>query len=345
MEFTLNQYHCQLHTLKECISLAEQLNVDALLGQLLRVLEQELPTTNACFYIVVLDDEAITQLESEHIRIITRGEPGIYRAQALKDSEILGKLDRCLQTRSEQVIFLDDNMHSVLFPVESSNEFVGFLSLDIQEPGFTDKQREMIRAYLDLFDVHFNMLKKYRSDALTGLMNRGAFDEMMFQLVLNARRNIHQDDIKRPTLALLDIDFFKRINDNFGHVYGDEVLLLFAQIMRKSFRHFDWLFRYGGEEFAVILHNIQHEDVPYVLERFRRKVEEYNFPQVGKVTVSIGAVEIKPGDAVPVILDKADKALYFSKNNGRNQTHLYDALVQEGLLEEETIKTGAIDLF
>lgn len=343
----MNEELQRLHILRECTFLAQQLNVDALLVQLLRILEQELKLPNTRFYSLVVNDDNITQLDGKHIRVITLDTPGDYRAQTLDDPETLDKLERCHQSRSEQVVFLEGDKHRLLMPVQCGNILAGFLSLDVVEPGFTDMQRELIRAYLELFSVHFLNLQRYRSDALTGLMNRGTFDEMLFQLVFNLQNDPERQDPidKYPTLALLDIDLFKKINDNFGHIYGDEVLLLLAQIMRKSFRHFDWLYRYGGEEFAVILHNIHHHAVQEVLERFRNTVAEYHFPRIGQVTVSIGAVEIRPGDAAPVILDKADKALYYAKNHGRNQSHLYGNLLAKGLLEEEPVLSGDIDLF
>lgn len=97
----------------------------------------------------------------------------------------------------------------------------------------------------------------------------------------------------------------------------------FANLTRTTFRHSDFLFRYGGEEFIVIINQTTKSGVRALLERFRQAVEEHNFPS-GKVTVSAGCTAITPTLAVPSMIEIADKALYMSKTNGRNQTSLLD---------------------
>ena len=103
------------------------------------------------------------------------------------------------------------------------------------------------------------------------------------------KRNVQ--DNSTHWLAVSDIDFFKRVNDDFGHLYGDEVLLLMANIMRETFRGTDILFRFGGEEFVIVLRSTNQQGAHQALERFRITVEEYDFPQVGNVTISIGYIE------------------------------------------------------
>ena len=142
----------------------------------------------------------------------------------------------------------------------------------------------------------------------------------------------------------MDVDHFKQVNDSFGHVYGDEVLLLLAQEMKKHFRREDIILRFGGEEFVIILAATSMENAQNILERFRIHIENFTFPQVGKITISLGLAKITDQDFPPDILEKADKALYYAKENGRNQTHCYETLVTEGKLEQSN-KTGEIELF
>jgi diguanylate cyclase (GGDEF)-like protein len=92
-------------------------------------------------------------------------------------------------------------------------------------------------------------------------------------------------------LAIIDIDNFKSVNDNFGHLYGDEILIQLAQIIRSSFRDEDLKFRFGGEEFVILLKASSIEACKHTLERFRQNVASQDFPTVGQVTVSIGSVQ------------------------------------------------------
>jgi diguanylate cyclase (GGDEF)-like protein len=146
-------------------------------------------------------------------------------------------------------------------------------------------------------------------------------------------------------LAVLDIDHFKRVNDNFGHLIGDEVLLLMARLMRSSFRFHDQLYRFGGEEFVILMRCAGHDDAQAVLNRFRRTVEAYAFPQVGTITVSIGFAPLQGDDTPSAAFGRADKAVYFAKGHGRNQVCSYPQLVAAGDLEQEVEASGEADFF
>ena len=133
---------------------------------------------------------------------------------------------------------------------------------------------------------------------------------------------------------MIDIDHFKKINDQFGHLYGDEILIEFARLLEQSLRRQDWIFRYGGEEFAAIIEDISPQHIETVLNRFREKVTQYAFAFSCKVTVSIGCARIEPGGASPMTIDKADKALYYSKEHGRNRVSVYESLLKSGCIAE-----------
>lgn len=185
-------------------------------------------------------------------------------------------------------------------------------------------------------------------DPLTGLHNRQSFDQTFNKLFLalqSPNRRHNESAFQGSFLTIFDIDHFKKVNDTYGHLIGDEVLVLFARLMTDCFRENDATFRFGGEEFVVLLNDIAPDSVGAVLNRFRRSVEEYDFPQVGRVTVSIGAVQIEPGELAGSLTEKADKALYFSKSNGRNQVNLYHQLVAAGHLEEVVRETEEVDLW
>lgn len=157
------------------------------------------------------------------------------------------------------------------------------------------------------------------TDPLTGLFNRRVFLERLAQ---------ESERIARlggfAALLMLDLDFFKHINDTFGHATGDEVLKRFAEIMRKNSRNIDVPARLGGEEFAILLLSTNQQDATIMAERLRKQVAKVVIPHLKgevKITVSIGAAALNSSDTDgEVAWRNADDALYCAKNRGRNQT-------------------------
>lgn len=105
------------------------------------------------------------------------------------------------------------------------------------------------------------------------------------------------------------------------------------------------LFRFGGEEFVGVLKNIDLEKAGVIVERFRKKVENHAFPQVGKVTISIGFTALLPTDMAASIIDRADQALYYAKGNGRNQAWAYETLIEQNKLTAPAFVEGDIEFF
>jgi len=189
--------------------------------------------------------------------------------------------------------------------------------------------QEMLDLLSHLRGIYRNLVILHDTkerDVLTKLPNRQSLDTRLLQVCehYSDYRVIDKLQEKSSWIAILDIDHFKRVNDVFGHLYGDEVLLTFSQLMGKCFRYNDFLFRFGGEEFVVILNLANQESAVAVFNRFRENVANYNFPTVGRVTVSIGLTHVD-GISMPTTqLDHADKALYYAKDNGRNRVVLYE---------------------
>jgi diguanylate cyclase (GGDEF)-like protein len=148
----------------------------------------------------------------------------------------------------------------------------------------------------------------------------------------------------RHWLGVIDIDHFKSVNDNYGHLIGDEVLLLLSRLMRSRFRFHDRLYRFGGEEFVVLMRCGSEEDAHHAFERLRTGVERYPFPQVGHITVSVGFTEVKIGDTPSGAFERADKAVYYGKTHGRNQVCSHAKLVASGELEDLSV-SGDVELF
>jgi len=146
-------------------------------------------------------------------------------------------------------------------------------------------------------------------DPLTGLLNRGFFDERMQAEVSRTTRTG-----RLLSVALIDIDFFKKFNDEFGHIVGDEVLKVLAGIFQKSLRKSDLIARYGGEEFIAMFPETPAEFAVLTAERLRQAVEQTT------VTVSIGVAELPTdGKDMRTVIDRADARLYEAKNAGRNR--------------------------
>ena len=235
----------------------------------------------------------------------------------------------------------------LILPIFGVNHVTAMLVIEgMQEVG---SEEPVLARLLQIFSNQLHLLSRNELDGLTGLHNRLAFDERIKRLVLSAG---HGERRAHPvaaapvnSLALLDIDHFKMVNDKYGHLYGDEVLVQFSRLMRRAFRYQDMMFRYGGEEFAVVLVGIVAEAAVPVLDSFRQTLEAYEFPQIGSKTVSVGVAGISPGESVDTIINRADKALYHAKQNGRNQTCCYETLVTEGKLAPLTVATGDIVLF
>ena len=154
-------------------------------------------------------------------------------------------------------------------------------------------------------------------DTLTGLPNRAAWNERL-------DHEIEQLDKHKSSLLLgiLDLDHFKRINDGYGHLAGDKVLKIVASQWAKRLRTEDFIARFGGEEFVVLLRHTQMAEGLALLERLRVAVEQSPFHFKGEpvtITVSMGVTLFRPGERSDVVLKRADQALYKAKNEGRNR--------------------------
>lgn len=252
---------------------------------------------------------------------------------------------------------LDENGKGTVWLPILMNDKVS-VCLEIVNPAsYTKNTREVMSGILIVYRNFQNLLDYSERDSLTGLLNRKTFDDNFSKILrasmqhgqaqdagrIDPERRIGEKE-KHHWLAVVDIDHFKRVNDQFGHLYGDEVLILIANLMRSSFRPSDKLFRFGGEEFVILLRSTSQLDAQMIFDRFRSNVEQYPFPQVGQVTVSLGYAHIDPFEPAVGIMGRADQALYFAKSNGRNRTCHYENLVKIGDLKVE-VSNDSVEFF
>lgn len=233
-----------------------------------------------------------------------------------------------------------------VFPVLDGTQVVCLIEIE-RSPHLTKDQERLVLGLMRIYRSHLGILENTDTDELTGLSNRRPFDEAFRRLANGPGGKRARGDASpaQAELAVVDIDFFKRINDSFGHPYGDEVLVLLARLMRGAFRDIDRIFRFGGEEFVIILPGMNVADAEASLERFRVAVETFAFPQVGHVTVSIGVTTIRAEETGSDAFGRADEALYYAKRLGRNQLRRYEVLLAEGSVESKDRVSQDIEMF
>ncbi|ODU61484.1 MAG: diguanylate cyclase [Comamonadaceae bacterium SCN 68-20] len=251
-------------------------------------------------------------------------------------------LQECIASQSASVVHVPRRGRYVLWLPVWMNDKVSTCLEITQSRAFSQHRLDVILGIFQVYKNYQSLLDYSERDALTGLFNRKTFDEQFARHAASAAllqgaepgASCADDEYgpRQQWLAVVDIDHFKQVNDRFGHLYGDEVLILMANLLRSSFRSHDRIFRFGGEEFVVLLRNATLETARKAFERFRETVQAHTFPQVGHVSVSIGFVGTSTGSPVE-ILGQADQALYFAKEHGRNQVHYYDDLVAAGHLQ------------
>lgn len=280
-----------------------------------------------------------------------------YTSEINLPPDIETALKRIKTTGEPYISDKQGQRYSIIYPVFEDNQVNSLLSFELSH-ALNEKQIQVLANLLGIAHNFRSLLDENQRDKLTGLLNRHTFEESILkiqELSLNAGHCCGQQwnsENRRKALdglgyclAIMDIDDFKQINDRFGHIIGDEVLLLISYIMKQNFRTRDLLFRFGGEEFVVICRVENEQNAHTVLDRFRRVTADYRFPRVRTVTVSGGATMIKKNHLfATTIIGRADKALYFAKKNGKNQIHFYEDLIRRGYLVEHD-KAGTIDFF
>jgi diguanylate cyclase (GGDEF)-like protein len=243
-----------------------------------------------------------------------------------------------------------------IFPLTAQAGSIAVMEIDTPEP-LADELVRVVSGVMRLYQNFQGLLDYGERDALTELLNRKTFDGAFLKATTaqqqveartpDDRRDADASGNTRGSywLAMLDIDHFKLVNDNFGHLIGDEVLLLLARLMRSTFRFHDQLYRFGGEEFVVLMRCNQGSQAQAALQRLRNDTEQHLFPQVGHITISIGFTEIRRGDSPSGAFERADKAVYYAKEHGRNQVCGFEDLIADGKLTAEPVNVGDVELF
>ena len=220
----------------------------------------------------------------------------------LKENESFAHLYKNTKATDRKVLILNENFEPkaysiVIQKLEENGDYLVTLS-DISEMQEEFKEVEN-KAYID---------------GLTGVYNRNKFNELFTKELERVKR------YKEPlSIAIIDIDHFKKFNDTFGHLVGDEVLVSMAQTVNKSTRETDIFARWGGEEFVIMFINTPSTKAKEAAEHIKDKIEANEHPTAGKITASFGITEYKDGDNLETVFKRCDDALYRAKENGRNR--------------------------
>jgi diguanylate cyclase len=251
-----------------------------------------------------LDNELVKVLELVRRHISTNES---YAKSLANAQSRLGGLSEAEQVRVIVSLLVAENERMR----RDSNELCGRLE---------DSRRQIEALRSSLSQAEEVVLK----DPLTGVGNRRCFDMMM-------ERAIQDCSEQRTSLSLVmcDIDHFKRVNDEFGHQVGDEIIKMFSRIIETSVREGDTVIRYGGEEFAIILPSTDQEGARNLAERVRRQFESKRMTiretnqKIGQMTASFGVAGYRPGDDMETLVQRADAKLYDAKAGGRNRVEAF----------------------
>ena len=177
----------------------------------------------------------------------------------------------------------------------------------------------LVEALLQIEGLKDRLVREGGTDALTELPNRRQLDETLARAIAHAVRS------SEPlSIAVIDIDHFKSVNDDHGHLVGDDLLRVMGKILKQSCRESDFCARFGGEEFVVVLVDAGLAGATTLIERLRTVVEKKLFVSLqGSVkvdrTASFGLAELRPGETPKSLIERADEALYAAKRGGRNR--------------------------
>ena len=225
----------------------------------------------------------------------------------LRGVEVKNRLNRESMTLDIPVIFMTDKA--------TTDEKIQGFNLKADDVVAKPFNLRELTARIDSLSLRYRERDQaLATDALTGLGNLHVFKRSLSQLFNVARR------YERPfSLAIMDIDDFKLVNDRYGHSTGDHAIQVLAHCMKYSFRETDILIRYGGDEFVVLLPGTHLAEAKIVSEKLREKVEKYIFKK--PMTISLGVVEFKKPLSRFEFTVRADQALYQAKREGKNKVH------------------------
>jgi len=270
---------------------------------------------------------------------------------------------RAVNEVNVQIIPADDLRQGIFVIYPAKNSKHNIFAVLVEKTCSSDPEgQQLVYGLLRVYSNYLYLLDQLRRDKLTGLLNRETLETEISRILVLNQQNIPLAHLNTPQidndqrqqkgdkhfwLGVLDIDFFKRVNDTYGHLYGDEVLILVARLIEKSVRNDDLIFRYGGEEFVILIQASDLDDARFAFDRIRLAISAHHYAKADKITVSVGVTQLGLQSGPTDVIAEADEALYFAKNHGRDQARHYQELVDQKLIDppEESFEIGEISFF
>lgn len=316
--------------------LAEQMQINIDFHDAMKNIAKIIETQYELNYIIPLIGEMVDRFISEHLiyiflRNVEDNGFNLVWPKACRDKRILSIVSKI--TAKSKYILTDEGKIGI-FPLIGEKSLLGCVvahsnvdKLRKKEIDYLEQLTKQSSITIHRANVYAEVLQHATLDALTGLNNRRQFEIRLNQEVATAKRQG-----KSLCAMMLDVDFFKNVNDTYGHVVGDCVLKEIAKVIKAELREYDIASRYGGEEFAILLPYTKIEEAFAVAQRLRHAVETTSIDVADekaecnlniKITVSIGVYEYNKEDTPQDLYKKADNALYEAKTHGRNKVFMY----------------------
>ncbi len=322
--FLMKVFAAQVSLKLQNIVLNEQSKINVEFHDSMKNIAKIIETQYELNYIVPLIGEMLDRFISDHLIYVFLMQDNEFKLvwpKACKDERIYETLKQ-LTPETNYILTSDDKIGA--FPLTSEGEITGCIvarstleKLSKRDISYLEQLTRQSAITINRANTYSKVLQYATLDALTNLNNRRQFEVRLKQEIATTKRQ------KNPLCAMMvDIDFFKKVNDTYGHASGDAVLRTVASIIKEHLRESDIPSRYGGEEFAVLLPYTHIEEAKIVGERLRKAVETTPIPIDKKninVTISMGLAEFSPDETGEELFKRADKALYEAKEGGRNR--------------------------
>ncbi|WP_335917164.1 GGDEF domain-containing protein [Shewanella chilikensis] len=320
--------------LDSVVQLTEQRQLDSLAESLVSTVSQMLSIDEVC----ILDVDKLTKRKG-----------GLDGQRNVSSASLAVSVKLCIEQQRE--ICFSNGLHQELaVPIIINDKLTKVLL--VSAPLLTEQDRVLLRGFAKVYENYFHIVVESETDSLTNLLNRKAFLPQLYSSVEiacdllqeQAQASQDADEELKLWICIFDIDYFKKINDTFGHLYGDEVLLQVSALMKQVFNPQDLMFRFGGDEFVILPAPRSRRALIELCQEFTQNLAQLQQERLGGVRISMGIVGIDPRVDPGTLLNQADNALYFVKGNGRNQVAFYGQLLAEGKLQRPEIEDD-IELF
>ena len=322
--FLMRIFAAQASLKLQNIILNEQSKINVEFHDSMKNIAKIIETQYELNYIVPLIGEMLDRFISDHLMYVFLKQDNEFKLvwpKACKDERIYETLKQ-LTPETNYILTSDDKIGA--FSLTSDGEITGCIvarstldKLSKRDISYLEQLTRQSAITINRANTYSKVLQYATLDALTNLNNRRQFEVRLKQEIATTKRQ------KNPLCAMMvDIDFFKKVNDTYGHASGDAVLRTVASIIKEHLRESDIPSRYGGEEFAVLLPYTHIEEAKIVGERLRKAVETTPIPIDKKninVTISMGLAEFSPQETGEDLFKRADSALYEAKESGRNR--------------------------